>query len=600
MKRLLREITQITGLNLPRLGAFILAFRLAAGLALWKLTGLLLQLSLQSAGYSYLTMNNVLQVLLNPVSICSIAAAAVFLSICLTIELAALITNYQAAVYSRKAGLGSIARESLLRTWDQLRKGNWRLFALALASYLMMNSYVLLRLFSRIRPINFVMEELFHAAAGRLFFVLLVVGLALIGIPTMMVFFTCMVEQKNFPDGLRRSRELVKGRWPEAVLLLLILNGLVLAGMALLHIILFFVSAVVAVLFEDGYRAAAVLLSAGGRIEGTLLFGGSTLATLVDFGALTVLYCHFSRRADMEKQWDFSALPQVKAGWRAGGIVLGIGLVLSGALTFYLSRNGLQMATSLLGETEITAHRGSSLRAPENTLAALEAAVEDMADFCEIDVQSTRDGKLVVCHDLNLKRIAGIDRKLGDMTWDEVKSLDVGSRVNPEFAGIGIPPLEDVLEAAKGRIRLNIELKNVGSHTEIPEQTAALILDHGMENDCVVTSVSLKYLERVKEYSQEIMTGYILPAAYGKYYENPALDFISIRSSFVSPGLVERLHESGKGVHAWTVNQPGEMERLRQMGVDNIITDDPAKARQVLYGEEGAVSLLEYLKLVLR
>ena len=170
----------------------------------------------------------------------------------------------------------------------------------------------------------------------------------------------------------------------------------------------------------------------------------------------------------------------------------------------------------------------------------------------------------------------------------------------PDFAGERIPSLAEVLEAAKGRIRLNIELKNIGNDTELPEQAAALILDCGMENECVVTSVRLEYLERVKEYSQEIMTGYILPAAYGTYYEHPAVDFISIRASFASVGLTERLHEAGKGVHVWTVNQPGEMERLRLMGVDNIITDDPARARQVLYGEEGSMSLLEYLRPVLR
>lgn len=223
-----------------------------------------------------------------------------------------------------------------------------------------------------------------------------------------------------------------------------------------------------------------------------------------------------------------------------------------------------------------------------------------MADFCEIDVQTTSDGVIVVCHDLNVKRVSGVNRRLGKMTWDEVQKLDVGSFMGQEFAGVGIPALEEMLEAARGRIRLNIELKNIGDETDLPERTAAMILDCGMQEQCVITSVKLSYLERVKNVSQDLKTGYILPAAYGNYYDNPALDFISIRSSFVTPRLVERLHERGKGVHVWTVNQSSEMEQMHLMGVDNIITDAPARAREVIYGEDTAAGLMEYLRLVLR
>ena len=178
----------MTGLNLPQLAAFMLCFRLAAGVVLYKLTGLLLQLSLRSAGYSYLTMSNLVQVLLNPISIISLLLLGALLAVFLTLELAALVTSYQGAAYSRRVGVVGLAAGALFRTWDQIRRGNWRLFALALASGLMMNSYVLLRIFTRIRPINFVLEELLHAPAGRLFLVILVVGLALVGMPTMMIF----------------------------------------------------------------------------------------------------------------------------------------------------------------------------------------------------------------------------------------------------------------------------------------------------------------------------------------------------------------------------------------------------------------------------
>jgi len=603
VKGFFRETFHTIRLNLLRLAAFSICWRLAAGLGLWKLTGLLLRFSLRSAGYSYLTMSNLFPALVNPAAVLSAILLVVLLAAAMTVELAALITIYQAASYSRKAGLGAIAAGAFSKTWEQMGRRNWRLFLLALASYLMMNCYVLLRVFTRIRPINFVMEELLNIAAGRLFLVLLVAGLALVGVPTMMVFFTCMVEQKNFRDGLRRSRSLIKGKWPGAVLRLFALNGIVLLGMAVLHVVLYLGAAAVAALFEEGYRATAVLLAVSGRIEAVVLFLGSTIATAVDFGGLTVMYGRFAGKDAVRSTAVPASGPVLglsERGRRRGLAILAAGVALSGLLTADLIWNGSGLEAALLADTEITAHRGSSRRAPENTLPALEAAIEEMADFCEIDVQTTSDGVIVVCHDLNVKRVSGVNRRLGKMTWDEVQKLDVGSFMGQEFAGVGIPALEEMLEAARGRIRLNIELKNIGDETDLPERTAAMILDCGMQEQCVITSVKLSYLERVKNVSQDLKTGYILPAAYGNYYDNPALDFISIRSSFVTPRLVERLHERGKGVHVWTVNQSSEMEQMHLMGVDNIITDAPARAREVIYGEDTAAGLMEYLRLVLR
>ena len=103
------------------------------------------------------------------------------------------------------------------------------------------------------------------------------------------------------------------------------------------------------------------------------------------------------------------------------------GAVAGVSLLFLLDMvcNGFPLDSSVLTETEITAHRGSSKRAPENTLAALETAIDEMADYAEIDVQTTSDGVVVVCHDLNLKRLAGVNRRLGSMTYGEVRDLSL-------------------------------------------------------------------------------------------------------------------------------------------------------------------------------
>lgn len=236
--------------------------------------------------------------------------------------------------------------------------------------------------------------------------------------------------------------------------------------------------------------------------------------------------------------------------------------------------------------------------APENTMAAIRTSLEELADYVELDVQMTKDQVVVLGHDATLKRVAGINRTIASMTWEELKELDVGSWFSSEFAGERIPSLEDVLDFCKGKIHLNVEIKNVGPDSLLPEKVVRLIRERGMEEQCVLTSTSLDYLERIKRLAPEVKTGYILSAAYGDFYFEERADFISIRASFVNRQVVELAHEQGMGVHVWTVNAKSEIERMRMIGVDNLITDYPVLAREILYREEATETLVEYLQMV--
>lgn len=600
MRNFFRETYQVLRVNLRQLVIFEILYRLVAGAFYIRLVNLLLGISLRAAGFSYLTMSNLAAFLLRPVTVGCAMVLVLVGAVLMVVEVGGLMTAYQAAAYSRRIDVVTIVRGAAGKAVDELSKRNWQLFLLALASYVMMNCMVLLRLLTRVKPVNFVMYEIWHQPFTRAAFAAFVALLVLIGIPTMLVFFTCMVEQKRFRDGLRRSAELVKGRWPGALGLLFGVNALLLAGVVALHLFLVFAAAVCVTLFVDSYAAMAVLSAVCLRLELAVLFVGSLFAGIADFAALTVVYYQFETRESRDKPWDFSFVNRDHISRRRVLAVTGAAAGLGLYFIFDMVCNGSQLDSSVLIQTEITAHRGSSRRAPENTLAALETAIDEMADFAEIDVQTTSDGVVVLCHDLNLKRLAGVNRRLGNMSYSQVRELDVGRSFGSEFAGERIPTLEEALETCKGRIKLNIELKNIGDDSDLPEQVVKLIRERGMEEQCVITSVKLGYLERVKACAEEIHTGYILPAAYGKYYENDAFDFISIRSSFVTKSLVEKVHERGKAVHVWTVNRRGEMEQMKALGVDNVITDNPTMALEVMYREEATESLMGYLKMVLR
>ena len=159
----------------------------------------------------------------------------------------------------------------------------------------------------------------------------------------------------------------------------------------------------------------------------------------------------------------------------------------------------------------ITAHRGDQSAAPENTLSAFEAAIENGADYVELDVTETKDGILVILHDDSLMRTTGLEKNIWDVTYEETQKLDAGSWYLADFAGERIPTLEEVIGLCKGKIKMNIEIKIAGYESkEFVEKVVALIQREEILNQCIVTSFDYDTVRKVKELEPAIQVGLIL------------------------------------------------------------------------------------------
>lgn len=224
-------------------------------------------------------------------------------------------------------------------------------------------------------------------------------------------------------------------------------------------------------------------------------------------------------------------------------------------------------------DTQITAHRGSTQKAPENSISAIREAISEKADFAEIDIQTTKDDVPVLFHDINLKRIDGSNREIKNLNYEEVEKIDNGLYFNKEFAGEKIPTLESVLIEAKDKIKLNIELKPMKKDDTVAKQTIDLIKKYDMEDQVVITCMDYDVLQEAKKYSHLIKYGYIIVMSIGDINSIDA-DFISIESSLVKPALVSKLHNMHKEIHVWTVNDEDTAKEMMSLGVDNIITDN--------------------------
>ena len=601
MKKQIKEIYQMIRGNLRSLLLFEFFFRFIAGTLLVQVGTRGLKFCLDRAGYSYLTLANAWKFFLHPWTMLFILVMAVLALFLNMIEIGGLVTAFSGAAYFCHPTLWEIFSGAFEKVRDELRHKNYRLFGMGMISTFTVNLFYLYRIFSRIKPVNFVIKELLdQPLAVSVSLLVFLLFLALL-FPAFFVFHGCMIGQKSYWDSRFESMELLKGRWAQVIGMAALLEMCLIILFLTVYYLSVFLMAVVTVLFVKEDLGLAFLMETTDRAEWFLVILASMFASMVCWAFVTREYYQvISRRKGRMEGWEFATAGRnVRFSKKTGLALLGLFLAMSGFFLFDAAYNGNFISKSVAVQTRITAHRGSSSGAPENTMAALEKAVEEMADRAEIDVQETADGVIVLCHDTSLKRVAGVNKKVSDLTLEQIKKLDVGSWFSSEYQGEQIPTLEEVMEYAKGKIDLNIEIKNLGNSSGLPEKVIELVEKYEMQEQCVITSTNRFYLKRVKAVNPEIRTGYIISAAYGNFYSDEFIDLISIRSSFVTERMIESAHEAGKAVHAWTVNGKVEMERLKQLGVDDMITDRPVLAREILYGEEAKANLLEYLRLVL-
>jgi glycerophosphoryl diester phosphodiesterase len=387
----------------------------------------------------------------------------------------------------------------------------------------------------------------------------------------------CLFEQQTLFNALKRSRELVRGS-------MRYLAGLLIAALVLFLGVSSAISFVLGILGYAATRSFGALLNQPGLVAaGVIVINIATTVavSVVAFPLFNVLIAklYFAVRYNTPDEipeflahLDHGDSASPTRAWTAKlvpWITLGVILVSTAIVSVSIS-DDLRQEDSV----EVTAHRGSSKKAPENTLSAIRQAIEDGADIAEIDVQETSDGVIVLLHDSDLMKVTGVNKKIWEATHEEIRKLDAGSWFSPAFKGEHIPTLEEAIKIAGDKIKLNIELKYNGHDKKLAERALEVIRETGFEQNCIITSLSYDGLVKVKELNDKIKTGYILVKSFGNVMDLQ-VDFFSVNSSLATWKFVSRVHERSKEVHVWTVNSPEQMEFFIDLRVDNVITDHP-------------------------
>lgn len=383
--------------------------------------------------------------------------------------------------------------------------------------------------------------------------------------------------------AMKRSGELLKKYWWEMLkdlTILLVLNGV----LVLLIIGVFFAFSALAIfLVNSGLAGERVFLAVFESFIALIAFVGTWVMVPYGIHRLTVLLNRFESIEPISERvkvggniqwidWFFTRKKVIVA------VLMIFVFLLVGFMQFYAAK--LDQVRPIY----ITAHRGDVMDAPENTIAAVEAAIEKGADYAELDVQMLADGSLILMHDTNFLRTTRVDLPVGESSYDDVILLNAAAGMEwPETEAV--PFLEEVLEAAKGRIRLNLELKTADNQVEMAARVIQAIEEAGTEREVVITSLDQSVLQEVEKIEPQLRTGLIVVLTIGEVEKLP-FDFFNMEISRINEDRVDKIHSAGKEVHCWTVNSEAEMEEMLNMGVDGLITDEVELAKQVLKERE--------------
>jgi glycerophosphoryl diester phosphodiesterase len=237
-------------------------------------------------------------------------------------------------------------------------------------------------------------------------------------------------------------------------------------------------------------------------------------------------------------------------------------------------------------------HRGYSALAPENTLAAFSLLLEHGIPGAELDVRLSRDGKVVVIHDENTKRVTGVDSAVEECRASTLKRMDAGSWFSEVFRNEGVPLLDEVFELGGARLYYDIDLK-WGSRTGggLEEAVVSRIRSHGMIGRCLISSFNPFCIRRVQAMAPEIQTAH----TYARYHKVPLIlrrgqAGLVFPAPYMKPRFsqVNRINSFllrrilGSRIIAWTVDDPEEATRLIYLGVRGIVSNHPSRIKAVL------------------
>lgn len=601
------KLFKLIRLNWKRMVELELLYRFLSVIIFAPVLLLMFNISMKISGYKYITVDNVNGYVKSPVTIIMVLMIVLMVTFFALIEISANIYIIDQSYQRNVTNIKDVLLFSLSNAIRAFSIRNVFLAIMVMAATLFLNTGITSGYMSTVSVPGFFTA--FIEANKYLKWVLygLMVLMAFFFIRWIYVFQYFTLERCSFVTACKKSNNLNKRHKFKDFIIITLLELLCMAVFVAATGLVVLVSAGIYKFFSSYETIYYIMFSA--IVVVTTMLGVLFLALSMPmlYASISVMFyrhkvevgekivhCKKSKyQADIIKKNKIKKLEY---------IVFWVSLAVCTVYVYLAATGKISLNVEYLKTMEVTAHRGASAQYPENSMSAFEGAVELGADWIELDVQQTKDGEIVVMHDSNLKRTTGKNDNVWNMTYEDIQKLDCGKLFSKDYKGERIPTLMEVVEFAKDEgIKLNIELKPTGHEKDFEKSVIDIVNEYEYRNKCVITSQNYKTLKNVKKYDEDITTVYVMGVAYGNIIKLTAADYFSIKYYYATDELIKRVHNAGKQLYVWTVNSETQINKMIDLNVDNIITDNVKLTKKCIYRKKAGNKAIKYFdKLLLK
>lgn len=573
MKKI-KKLMQIIKYNLSTLISFELSFKVITVLFITPLFLKISNLLIKLTGYNYFEF----RFLLNPLFIL-VLLILLLLSIFLTIfDITTIIIIFDMSSKSKKISVLDSIKLSISKCKNIFKIRNIDLFILSIFFNIIFSILVFLNFISISNILNYTNNLTINSKLLILLCLIVLIFISFTLFKFIYSYHYLVLENISFKQAVKKSINLNKNYYIKDSLKLFIIQ--------ILMFIVFFILILLNILIIRIDKIPNIIILILPILSIIIIY---TFFNIITFSSISTLY--YSHKLEIKEKKATITLKTIKNKYKHLKIVIIFIILITlifniiFAIEYCLGRYNITNYYTKLecfSPALITGHRGASKNYPENTMSAFIKAKELGADWIELDVQQTSDGKIIVIHDLNFGRTTGVYKNTWKMTYEEVKKLNAGKYLGFKYERI--PLFEDVIKwAKKNNIKLNIELKPNMFQTNLEIKVIDIIKKLNYQDNCVVTSQVYNSIAKVKEYDNDIETVFVTGKIYGDVESLTAADHFSINEYFITPDLVTKIHNMGKQIYAWTIDDPVHMKRMLDLNVDNIITNDITLAKNIIY-----------------
>ena len=523
---------------------------------LWLISRIF-QLALTLAGEEHLDKNNILHILTNPYSFVILNLLVLIVAFFMFIEFSILTFTIYGQLTEKQYSFRSILDNAWTKTKNLA--GFQILFFIFyfLITIPTINLGVKSVLAKNLFIPKFISSEIMKTNSGLIIWGLIMIIFAYLNLRLIFTLPLTAVGDENILDSIKRSWELTKTGKRKLVLTILLFEIIYLLIAAVLTVLITYIC----IYFDNDGNNQIIQTLFFSSISGIIFFLGAISKVTVITSLITVLIDH--------NEISEKLVNNLNENKKKSRLVVTLTTVI---IVVAVLMNGFNMYGNGVNKNiETIAHRGYVAKGVENSIEALEGATEVGADYVEFDIILTKDNKFVVMHDYNLKRLAGLNKRVQDMNFNEVVGLTIKQG---DFTS-KIPSLEEFVNKAKElNMNLVIELKPHGAE---PSNYIDILIGEikrlKLENYKFM-SLNSKVMEELETKVPNLETGYVIPLQFGNFHHSN-IDFFVIEDFSYRDRLVEQARKENKQVFVWTINNPALITKYLQSPADGIITDEP-------------------------